>query len=91
MGKSEDCAAKVMDAVADFVKRKRSETLTEQEVLDVANRLPGIDKARFMDTWSSFGVKAMLNRQPGIVSNNYKVDSTPTLVVDGKYLTRQAR
>jgi len=29
----------------------------------------------------------MLNRQAGIVSNNYKVDSTPTIVVDGRYVT----
>jgi thiol:disulfide interchange protein DsbA len=87
MGKNEEYQARVMDAVGDIVKRKRSETLTEQEILDLASRLPGVDKAKFMDTWSSFGVRTMLNRQPGIVSNNYKVDSVPTIVVDGKYVT----
>jgi thiol:disulfide interchange protein DsbA len=87
MGKSEAYQAKVLDAVGDIVTRKRSETLTEQEILDVAYKLPGIDKAKFMDTWNSFGVKTMLARQPGIVSNNYKVDSTPTIIVDGKYMT----
>jgi thiol:disulfide interchange protein DsbA len=87
MGKSEDYQARVMDAVSDIVRRKRSETLTEQEVLDVAYKLPGIDKARFRDTWSSFGVRTMLNREAGTVYNNYKVDSTPTIVVDGKYVT----
>jgi thiol:disulfide interchange protein DsbA len=29
----------------------------------------------------------MLNRMSGIVFNNYKVDSTPTIIVDGKYMT----
>ena len=87
LGKSELLQAQVFDAVGAIVQRKRSETLTEQEVLDVAYKLPGIDKAKFMDAWSSFGVKTMLNRQPGIVGNNYKIDSTPTLVVDGKYVT----
>jgi thiol:disulfide interchange protein DsbA len=87
MGKSEEYQAKVLDAVGDIVRRKRSETLTEQEVLDVAYRLPGIDKAKFMETWNSFGVKTMLNRLPGMVSNNYKINSTPTVVVDGKYMT----
>jgi thiol:disulfide interchange protein DsbA len=87
MGKSEEYQGKVLDAVGDIVRRKRSETLTEQEVQGVAYQLPGIDKARFMDTWNSFGVKTMLARQPGIVGNNYKVDSTPTIVVDGKYAT----
>lgn len=87
MGKSEEYQAKVLDAVGDIVRRKRSETLTEQEVLDVADKLPGIDKAKFMVTWNSFGVKTMLNRLPGMISNNYKINSTPTVVVDGKYVT----
>ena len=87
MGKAEAYQANVLDAVGALVQRKRSETLTEQEVLDVAYKRPGIDKAKFMDAWNSFGVKTMLNRQTGIVSNNYKVDSTPTLIVDGKYVT----
>jgi protein dithiol oxidoreductase (disulfide-forming) len=77
----------VMDAVGDIVTRKRSETLTEQEVLDVAHKLPGIDKAKFTDTWNSFGVRTMLNRLPRIGSDNYRVESTPTLIVDGKYVT----
>lgn len=87
MGKNEEYQARVMDAVGEIVKRKRSETLTEQEILDLAAKLPGIDKAKFTDTWNSFGVKTMLGRQPGIVSNNYKIDSVPTIVVDGKYVT----
>lgn len=87
MGKNEQYQARIMDAVADIVKRKRSETLTEQEVLDLASRLPGLDKAKFTDTWSSFGVRTMLNLLPGVVSNNYKIDSVPMIVVDGKYVT----
>jgi thiol:disulfide interchange protein DsbA len=33
----------------------------------------------------------MLNRGPGIVFNNYKVNSTPTIVVDGKYVVTPAQ
>jgi thiol:disulfide interchange protein DsbA len=87
MGNSERYQSTVLDAVGDIVRRKRSETLTEQEILDVAHKLPGIDKAKFTDAWNSFGVKTMLNRLPGVVSNAYKVNSTPTVVVDGKYVT----
>jgi thiol:disulfide interchange protein DsbA len=87
MGKSEEYQARVMDAVADIVKRKRSETLTEQEILELATQLAGIDKVKFTDTWRSFGVKTMLSRLPAIVGNHYKINSVPTIVVDGKYMT----
>lgn len=87
MGKSEAYQSAVLDTVGDIVRRKRSETLTEQEILDVGQKLPGIDKAKFADTWNSFGVKTMLNRLPSVVNNGYKINSTPTLVVDGKYVT----
>jgi thiol:disulfide interchange protein DsbA len=87
MGKSEAYQSAVLDAVGDIVRRKRSETLTEQEILDVAHKLPGIDKAKFTDTWNSFGVNTMLKRLPDAVSIGYKVNSTPTVVVDGKYVT----
>lgn len=87
LGKSDQYQVKVLDAIGDIVRRKRSETLTEQEVLDVAYNLPGNDKTKFKAAWDSFGVKAMQRRAPGIVSNDYRIDSTPTIVVDGKYIT----
>ncbi|GAB3437695.1 thiol:disulfide interchange protein DsbA/DsbL [Massilia solisilvae] len=91
MGKSEEYQAKVMDVIGDMVRKQRSERFTEQMILDVATKLPGIDKAKFMETWNSFGVMTMLRRLPAIVSNNYKIDSVPTIVVDGKYVTSPAQ
>jgi protein dithiol oxidoreductase (disulfide-forming) len=87
MGKNEELQLKIMDAVGAIVQRKRSETLSEQELMDIVLKQPGIDKAKFMDAWNSFGVMTMLRRLPAIVSNNYKVESVPTIVVDGKYVT----
>ena len=46
----------------------------------------GVDKAKFLDFWNSFGVLTKLKRSIQIVSN-YKVDGAPTLVVDGRYVT----
>ena len=46
----------------------------------------GVNRKQFVDVFNSFGVRSRTNRSielPG----NYHVDSTPTLVVDGKYLT----
>jgi len=49
----------------------------------------GVDRQKFIDVYNSFGVRSRTNRSielPG----NYQVTSTPTLVVDGRYLTTPA-
>jgi thiol:disulfide interchange protein DsbA len=49
----------------------------------------GVDRQKFVEVYNSFGVRSRTNRSielPG----NYHVTSTPTLVVDGKYLTTPA-
>lgn len=46
----------------------------------------GIDKAKFLDAYKSFGVLTRLNNLEKLM-NSYKVDSTPTLVINGRYLT----
>jgi len=49
----------------------------------------GVDRQKFVDVYNSFGVRSRTNRSielPG----HYHVTSTPTLVVDGKYLTTPA-
>lgn len=90
MGLNEQYQLKIMDAVGEYVMRKRSETIPEQVLLDIATKQPGINKAKFMDTWNSFGVMTKLRRLPAIV-NDYRVESVPTIVVDGKYMTSPAQ
>ena len=49
----------------------------------------GVDRQKFIDVYKSFGVGSRTNRSielPG----NYNVTSTPSLVVDGRYLTTPA-
>lgn len=49
----------------------------------------GVDRQKFVDVYNSFGVRSRTNRSielPG----HYHVTSTPTLVVDGKYLMTPA-
>jgi thiol:disulfide interchange protein DsbA len=87
LGKNEEFQPKVFKAV--HVDRQR--LMTDQAVIDWATKQPGIDKAKFMDAWNSFGVMTKLRRLPAIVGNNYKVDSVPTIVVDGKYVTSPAQ
>lgn len=46
----------------------------------------GIDKAKFVSAYNSFGVTTRLRNLDKLM-NSYHVDSTPTLVINGRYLT----
>jgi thiol:disulfide interchange protein DsbA len=46
----------------------------------------GIDKAKFVATWNSFGVMTKMKRLIPTMTS-YNVNSTPTYIVDGKYMT----
>jgi thiol:disulfide interchange protein DsbA len=89
MGKNEELQSQAMEGVRDILQRERMPT--DKAVMDWASKQPGIDKAKFIDTWNSFGVMTKLRRLPAIVAQNYKVDSVPTIVVDGKYVTSPAQ
>jgi thiol:disulfide interchange protein DsbA len=86
MGKAEEFQPKVFKAW--HVERQRLNT--DAAILEWATK-NGLDRAKFLDTWNSFGIMTKLRRLPAIVSNNYKVDSVPTIVVDGKYMTSPAQ
>ena len=46
----------------------------------------GVDKQKFMDTFNSFTVQSRAKRAPE-ETRRYNVDSTPALIVHGRYLT----
>lgn len=46
----------------------------------------GIDKDKFAAAYKEFGVMVKLNSLSRL-ADNYQVDGTPTLIVDGRYLT----
>jgi len=49
----------------------------------------GLDRQKFTDAYNSFGVQNLTQRSIDL-SNNYDIPGTPTMVVDGKYLTSLA-
>ena len=49
----------------------------------------GVDRQKFVEVYNSFGVRSRTNRSMEL-AGNYQVTSTPTLVVDGKYLLTPA-
>ena len=84
MGKLDEMHAKVFKAI--HVDRMRP---TEPALIDFVVK-NGVDKAKFMDAWNSFGVMTKLKRLPSILSA-YKIDSVPTLVIDGRLVTSPAQ
>jgi thiol:disulfide interchange protein DsbA len=86
MGKAEEYQPKVFKAW--HVERQRLNTDAAIQEWAVKS---GLDRAKFLDTWNSFGVMTKLRRLPAIVGSNYKVDSVPTIIVDGKYVTSPAQ
>jgi thiol:disulfide interchange protein DsbA len=65
------------------VERKRLKSDADNIDWAVKN---GIDKEKFTATYNSFAVITRL-KNAGRVAGTYEVNSTPTLIVDGRYLT----
>ncbi len=81
MGKLDQMHEKVFKAFhVDRIRLARDDV-----VIDWVSK-NGLDKAKFLEYWNSFGVLSKMKRLPTIMGN-YKVDSAPTLVVDGRYMT----
>lgn len=80
MGKLDQYHDRVFQAV--HVQRQR--LMKDDQIIEWAVK-NGLDKAKFMETWNSFGVTTKLRRLQQ-VSGAYKVSSTPTIVIDGKYV-----
>ncbi len=84
LGKAEEFQPKVFKAW--HVDRLRLNT--DAAIIDWALK-NGLDRNKFLDAWNSFGVTTKLRRLPQITSD-YKVDSVPTIIIDGKYQTSPA-
>ncbi|MGB9108408.1 MAG: thiol:disulfide interchange protein DsbA/DsbL [Telluria sp.] len=84
LGRLDDMHAKVFNAVhQQHIRLNKDEAIIDW----VAQN--GIDRTAFLNAWNSFGVTVKL-RQLGKVIAAYKIDSVPTIVVDGRYVTSPA-
>ncbi len=85
MGKLPEMHDKVFRAM--HVERKR--LTKDAEIIEWAVQ-NGLDRSKFMAAWNSFGVMTKLRRLQQ-VANNYKASSTPTIIIDGKYVVSPAQ
>lgn len=81
LGKVNDLHTKVFQAV----QVQRKPMLKPDEIADfMASN--GIDRKQWLDAYNSFSVGARANRA-GQVWRAYKIDGTPAMAVDGKWVT----
>lgn len=63
----------------------RNRLNTDQALLDFVVK-NGVDKNKYLDAFNSFGVQTKLKRAQQVAAQ-YKLDSVPAVVVDGRYTT----
>jgi len=81
LGRLGDMHEKVFKAVhVDHIRLNKDDVIIDWAAKN------GIDRATFLDAWNSFGVTTRL-RQLDKVAANYQVESAPTLIVGGRFLT----
>jgi thiol:disulfide interchange protein DsbA len=61
---------------------------TDAALLDFVSK-NGVDKTKYLEVFNSFAVQTKLKRGAQ-VANQYKIDSAPSLVIDGHYTTSPA-
>ena len=68
------------------IHTKRNMLETEAKLAELFAK-HGVDEATFKSTFNSFAVNAKLKRAEELIKR-YRVQSTPTVIVNGKYLTQ---
>jgi len=81
MGRLGDLHAKVFHAI--HAERKQLDTDAQITDFIVAQ---GVDKAKFLDVYNSFGIQTKAKRAAQL-QEGYKIDGVPTLAIDGRYMT----
>jgi thiol:disulfide interchange protein DsbA len=81
LGKLDEMHGKVFNAV----HQQRIRLNKDDAIIDWVSK-NGIDRATFLNAWNSFGVQARM-RQLNRLIGAYGVESVPTLVIDGRYMT----
>ena len=79
---------KLHDAFFKAVQDKPDALNDEKGIADFVARY-GIDRKKFTEAFNSFGVRLKLEKAKQ-VNQDLNINSVPTLVVDGKYLTSAA-
>jgi thiol:disulfide interchange protein DsbA len=71
--------------VFDAMHQQHLRLSSDEQVFDWVAQM-GIDRAKFIDTYRSFGIQAKLRRASAMM-DSYGVDRWPLVVIDGRFIT----
>lgn len=81
LGKSDEMHEDIFDAM----HKQRKRMLDEKEIYSSVFKKHGISEEEFKKTFKSFGVLNMVTQAEKRARNEYKVQGTPEVVVNGRY------
>lgn len=81
MGRLNDLHPKVFHAIHTERKPLESDAAIADYIA-----AQGVDKAKFLEVYNSFGVQTKAKRASAL-QEAYKIDGVPTLAIDGRYMT----
>lgn len=85
LGQVNPAHARLFDAV-----HREHKVLSSPEAIAEVVAAAGVDSAKFLSTFKSFGMPALLSKATAATSA-YEIDGVPTLAIGGRYLTSPAQ
>lgn len=76
---------KVHNLIFEEIHLEDNRLNTEQQMVDFLGK-HGIDTNKFMEKYNSFGTEARIKKASNL-AKKYQINSVPTIIVNGKYLT----
>ena len=76
---------KVHNLIFEEIHLEDNRMTTQQQMVDFLGK-HGVDTKEFKEKYNSFGTQARIKKSSNL-SKKYQIDSVPTIIVNGKYLT----
>tara|TARA_B100001059_G_C17784451_1_gene556228 strand:- start:868 stop:1479 length:612 start_codon:yes stop_codon:yes gene_type:complete len=76
---------KVHNLIFEEIHLENNRLNTEQQMIDFLGK-HGIDTNEFIEKYNSFGTEARIKKASNL-AKKYQINSVPTIIVNGKYLT----
>ena len=71
--------------IFEEIHLENNRLITEEQIVSFLGQ-HGIDTAKFIEKFNSFGTEARIKKSSNL-ARKYQIDSVPTVIVNGKYLT----